>query len=351
MIKKLAASPLIWPALALIALLLVNVVVTPSFLNIRIQDGHLFGSLTLVIASRGIDLSVGAVVAVSGALACAHIAASTDPGNAGTVVTAMAIALAAAVGLGLWNGMLVSVFGVQPIIATLVLLTAGRGIALLITNGQIVTVTSAPFKVLGAGFAFGLPVAILVSLAVFALVGVLTRRTALGMLLESVGINPEASRLAGVRYRTIVFAVYVFCALCAGIAGLMIASNISAADANNAGLWIEMDAILAVVIGGTSLLGGRFSLTGTILGALIIQTLTTTVYTAGITPETTLVFKALVVIAVCLLQAPKFRALVSRRRARPTQAPSDSESQGAQPLSIPDLTANPAPPTSEMATK
>src|SRR4029450_2932476 len=107
----------------------------------------------------------------------------------------------------------------------------------------------------------------------------------LGMLLESVGVNPAASRLAGVRYRTIVFAVYVFSALCPGIAGLMTPSNISAADANNAGLWIEMDAILAVVIGGTSLLGGRFSLTGTILGALIIQNLITTVYTAARTQE------------------------------------------------------------------
>jgi simple sugar transport system permease protein len=157
------------------------------------------------------------------------------------------------------------------------------------------------------------------------------------MLLESVGINPEASRLAGVRHRTIVFAVYVFCALCAGIAGLMIASNISAADANNAGLWIEMDAILAVVIGGTSLLGGRFSLTGTILGALIIQTLTTTVYTAGITPETTLVFKALVVIAVCLLQAPKFRALLLRRRTRtsPPTATASVDDAAAQPVSVP----------------
>ena len=361
MIKRIGASPLMWPAMALAALLAVNVVLTPTFLNIRVQDGHLFGSLidilrngaptmlvalgmTLVIASRGIDLSVGAVVAVSGALACAHIAGSADPANPGTVITAMGIAMGAAVALGLWNGMLVSVFGVQPIIATLVLMTAGRGIALFITDGQIVTTSSAPFKVLGAGFAFGLPVAILVSLAVFALVGLLTRRTALGMLLESVGINPEASRLAGVRYRTIVFAVYVFCALCAGIAGLMIASNISAADANNAGLWIEMDAILAVVIGGTSLLGGRFSLTGTILGALIIQTLTTTVYTAGITPETTLVFKALVVIAVCLLQAPKFRALVFRKR-RPPKQPASTANAPAQSLSVP------VPPSSAMAAK
>jgi galactofuranose transport system permease protein len=360
-IKRIGASPLLWPCLALVALLVVNVILTPTFLSIRVQDGHLFGSLidilrngaptmlvalgmTLVIASRGIDLSVGAVVAVSGALACAHIAASADPASAGTVVTAMGIAMGAAVGLGLWNGMLVSVFGVQPIIATLVLMTAGRGIALFITDGQIVTTASAPFKVLGAGFVLGLPVAILVSLAVFALVGLLTRRTALGMLLESVGINPVASRLAGVRYRTIVFAVYVFSALCAGIAGLMIASNISAADANNAGLWIELDAILAVVIGGTSLLGGRFSLTGTILGALIIQTLTTTVYTAGIRPELTLVFKALVVIAVCLLQAPKFRALLTRKRRTPTPTAPTPDAP-VQSLSVP------VPPTSEMATK
>jgi simple sugar transport system permease protein len=331
MMSRLTSSPLLWPALALIALLGFNVVLTPAFLSVRVEDGHLYGSLvdilrngaptmlvalgmTLVIASRGIDLSVGAVVAISGALACAHIAASPDGSSASTIAAAMLIALGAAAVLGLWNGMLVSTFGIQPIIATLVLMTAGRGVALLVTKGQIITVTSAGFKVLGAGYALGLPVAILVSLAVFAAVGLITRRSALGMLLESIGVNPEASRLAGVRYRTIVFAVYVFSALCAGVAGLMIASNISAADANNAGLWIEMDAILAVVIGGTSLLGGRFSLTGTILGALIIQTLTTTVYTAGITPEATLVFKAIVVIAVCLLQAPKFRQLLRRRR-------------------------------------
>ncbi|HEX8869007.1 MAG TPA: ABC transporter permease, partial [Lentzea sp.] len=108
--------------------------------------------------------------------------------------------------------------------------------------------------------------------------------------------------------------VYVFAAVCAGIAGLMISSNVSAADANNAGLWIEMDAILAVVIGGTSLAGGRYSLTGTLLGALIIQTLTTTVYTIGVAPEVTLVFKAVVVITVCLVQAPKVRAALSFRK-------------------------------------
>ncbi|MET0451714.1 MAG: ABC transporter permease [Mycobacterium sp.] len=334
MIKRLAATPLIWPVIALLALLALNAYLTPGFTSIRVQDGHLYGSLidilrngaptllvalgmTLVIASRGIDLSVGAVVAISGALACAHIGSSEDPAGVGTVLTAMAIALAVSAVLGLWNGTLVSILGIQPIIATLVLMTAGRGIALFITEGQIITVSSPPFKVLGAGYFLGLPVAILVSLAVFVVVGLLTRRTALGMLLEAVGINPEASRLAGVRSRTIVFAVYVFCGLCAGIAGLMIASNISAADANNAGLWIEMDAILAVVIGGTSLLGGRYSLTGTVLGALIIQALTTTVYTVGIRPEITLVFKSLVVVLVVLMQSAKFRALFTSWRRRP----------------------------------
>lgn len=345
MMHRLASSSLFWPAAALIALLAFNVVLTPSFLSIRLESGHLYGSLidilrngapmmlvavgmTLVIAARGIDLSVGAVVSISGALACAHIAAASDQTGLTTVAAAILIALGASVALGLWNGMLVSSLGITPIIATLVLMTAGRGIALLITKGQILTLGAGPFKMLGAGYTLGLPVAILITLAVFVVVAVITRRSALGMLLEAIGVNPEASRLAGVRYRTIVLAVYVFSALCAGVAGLMIASNISAADANNAGLWIEMDAILAVVIGGTSLLGGRFSLTGTVLGALIIQTLTTTVYTAGITPETTLVFKAVVVITVCLLQAPRFRRVLRRRAAIP--GPATSQPQTAE---------------------
>jgi simple sugar transport system permease protein len=305
---------LLWPVLALVALLVLNVVVTPSFFSLRLQDGHLYGSLidilrngaptllialgmTLVIATRGIDLSVGAVAAIAGAVTCTYIASGGD------AWTGMGLALVLCGVLGLWNGFLVSVLGIQPIIATLVLMTAGRGIAMLITEGQIVTVDSPTFREVGAGFVV-LPIAILISLAVLGLVALVTRRTALGLLIESVGVNPSASRLAGVRARTIIWTVYVFAALCAAVAGLMISSNVSAADANNAGLWIEMDAILAVVIGGTSLAGGRYSLTGTLLGALIIQTLTTTVYTIGIAPEITLVFKAIVVIAVCLMQAP-----------------------------------------------
>jgi ribose/xylose/arabinose/galactoside ABC-type transport system permease subunit len=326
-VKSILKNRLAWPVLALVALLAVNQIFRGDFLSLRMQDGHLYGSIidimrngaptilialgmTLVIASRGIDLSVGAVVAIAGAASCAYIAASPEPASPATAAVAVVIAVVAGLVLGVWNGFLVSTVGVQPIIATLVLMTAGRGIAQLITDGQIVSVTNDGYKAIGAGYLFTLPISILITAVVFILAAVLTRRTALGTLIEAVGINPVASRLAGLRARNIIWIVYIFSAFCAAIAGLMISSNVTAADANNAGLYIEMDAILAVVIGGTSLAGGRYSLVGTVVGAFIIQTLTTTVYTLGIPPEVTLVFKALVVIAVCLLQAPKARNLL-----------------------------------------
>jgi simple sugar transport system permease protein len=197
-------------------------------------------------------------------------------------------------------------------------MVAGRGLAQLITDGQIITINSTPYKLIGGGYWLTVPFSILLALAVTALAVALTRRTALGMLIESVGGNAEASRLAGIGSRRIIVMVYVFCAFCAGIAGLMISSNVSSADGNNAGLWIELDAILAVVIGGTSLAGGRFSIGGTVVGALLIQALSTTIYTVGVPPETTLLFKALVVTVVCLIQSPAFRAKVFQRRRRPS---------------------------------
>jgi ribose/xylose/arabinose/galactoside ABC-type transport system permease subunit len=332
--KSLLTNRLTWPLAALAALLILNQLFRPDFLALRMQDGHLYGSLidilrngaptalialgmTLVVATRGIDLSVGAIVAIAGAVSCTYIASSPEPTSLVTAGTAVVIAVLAGLALGVWNGFLVSVIGVQPIIATLVLMTAGRGIAQLTTGGQIVSVTNDHYKSIGAGYAFALPISILITAVVFIIATVLTRRTALGTLIEAVGINPVASRLAGIRARNIIWIVYIFSALCAAVAGLMISSNVTAADANNAGLYIEMDAILAVVIGGTSLAGGRFNLTGTLIGAFIIQTLTTTVYTLGIPPEVTLVFKALVVITVCLVQAPAARKAFARFRPAP----------------------------------
>ncbi|WP_432840127.1 ABC transporter permease [Dactylosporangium sp. CA-092794] len=331
-----------WPAAVLIVLLVTNVFFSPGFFGIELRGGHLYGStvdilraaaplalvalgMTLVIATGGIDLSVGAVVAIAGALACLRISGLADQGSVAGVLLAAGLALALSLVLGAWNGFLVAVVGIQPIIATLILMVAGRGLAQLITDGQIITVNSGPYKMIGAGYWLGLPLCVLIAAAVIALSAVLVRRSALGMLLEAVGGNAEASRLTGIRSRRLILGVYVFAAVCAGIAGLMISSNVSSADGNNAGLLIELDAILAVVIGGTSLSGGRFSIAGTVLGAVIIKTLDITIYTVGVPPEVTLLFKAIVVIVLCLAQSAKFRAALRRRRPAPLAAPANEQ--------------------------
>ncbi|GAA1844316.1 ABC transporter permease [Asanoa iriomotensis] len=329
--SNLVRHRLFWPVAMLLLLLVGNLAFTPGFFAIELRDGHLFGALidilrqgaplmlvalgmTLVIATGGIDLSVGAVVAISGALACQQISQLGDQGAVGGVLVAVALALLLCAGLGLWNGFLVGVVGIQPIIATLILMIAGRGVAQLITGGQIINVNSPPYKAIATGFLLAVPVPVIIAAALVAVVALVTRRSAFGMLLESVGGNAGASRLAGIRSRQLIIIAYVACAVCAGVAGLMVSSTVSSADGNNAGLLIELDAILAVVIGGTSLLGGRFSIAGTVVGALLIKTLDTTIYTIGIPPEVTLLFKAVVVVVLCLVQAPAFRARFARRR-------------------------------------
>ncbi|MFI6271983.1 ABC transporter permease [Micromonospora zamorensis] len=329
--RAVTGHRLFWPAAVLVVMLAANTIYRPGFLSIELKDGHLYGSpidilrlsaplilvalgMTLVISTGGIDLSVGSVCAISGAIACMYISKQSDQNSLAVVLTALAMALGVALVLGAWNGVLVAVIGIQPIIATLILMVAGRGLAQLITQGQIITINSEPFRAIGLGHLFTLPLAIFIALAAALLVAAFTRRTALGMIVESVGGNAEASRLAGIRSGRVVFLAYVLSAVCAAIAGFMMTANVSSADGNAVGLWVELDAILAVVIGGTSLAGGRFFLSGTILGALIIQTLTTSVYAMNISPQTSLLFKAVVVIAVCLIQAPAFRARFTRRR-------------------------------------
>ncbi|WP_328425385.1 ABC transporter permease [Micromonospora sp. NBC_00389] len=330
--RALTAHRLFWPAAVLVVMLAANTIYRPGFLSIEVTDGHLYGTpidilrlsaplilvalgMTVVISTGGIDLSVGSLCAISGAIACMYISQQPDQNSLPVVLTALAMALGVSLVLGAWNGVLVAVIGIQPIIATLILMVAGRGLAQLITEGQIITINSGPYRAIGLGHVLTLPLAILIALAAALLVGAFTRRTALGMIIESVGGNAEASRLAGIRSGRVIFLAYVLSAGCAAIAGFMMTANVSSADGNAAGLWVELDAILAVVIGGTSLAGGRFFLSGTILGALIIQTLTTTVYAMNISPQTALLFKAVVVIAVCLIQAPAFRARFTRRRS------------------------------------
>jgi simple sugar transport system permease protein len=301
--------------LAFLVILAADRLVSPQFFDMRLQDGRLFGSLVdvfnrgapvallslgmvLVIATRGIDLSVGAVMAIAGA-----IAASLVDGH--SVPVALGAALGVGLLCGLWNGFLVAVLRIQPIVATLILMVAGRGIAQLITEGRIVTFSSPSLAWFGNGSVLGVPAPVAITLGMLLLTLLLVRGTALGMLIEAIGANARASELAGIGTQAITIAAYVWCGQCAAVAGVISAADILGADANNSGLWLELDAILAVVVGGTSLFGGRFSLVLAVLGALIIQAMNTGILLSGYRPELNLVVKAAVVIAVLLLQSPR----------------------------------------------
>ncbi|MGD9212394.1 MAG: ABC transporter permease [Desulfobacteraceae bacterium] len=333
---------LFWPFLALLLILFYNVIFTPGFIHMEIKDGRLFGSLidivnrgapvmllsigmTLVFATGGIDLSVGAVMAIAGALAATvirpdYVKGVLEYGQLQPLWIVILIPLCISIIAGLWNGILVAYVGIQPIIATLILMVAGRGIAQLITQGQIVVFIHEPFQFLGSGVFLGLPFPISIVIFMTVFTYLITRKTALGLFIEAIGANPIASRFMGVQERLIKVAVYIFSGLCSGIAGLIVCADIRAADANNAGLFLELDAIAAVIIGGT-MWGGRFTLAGSIIGTLIIQGLTTTILTKGIAPEVTLVFKAIVIICVALIQSEEFRHSITHRLQGPKVTP------------------------------
>jgi simple sugar transport system permease protein len=209
----------------------------------------------------------------------------------------------------MWNGLLVAALGIQPIVATLILMVAGRGIAQLITEGRIVTFSAPALAFLGGGSVLGLPTPVVLTLVMLALTLVMVRGSALGLMIEATGGNPRASAFAGVATRAVTIAVYIWSGFCAALAGIIAAADILGADANNAGLWLELDAILAVVIGGTSLFGGRFSIALAVVGALIIQAMNTGILLSGLPPEMNLVVKAVLVLAVLLVQSPRLARL------------------------------------------
>jgi simple sugar transport system permease protein len=314
--------------IALAAILLLNFIMFPHFFNLEVQNGRLYGSIidvlnrgapvallaigmTLVIATKGIDLSVGAVIAICGAVAASTIV--TGSSLAYTLLLTIGVGIAC----GLWNGFLVAVLGIQPIIATLVLMVAGRGIAQLITEGVILTFNNDGLIFFGSGSFAWLPMPVVVWLAVGMAVILLVRRTALGMLVEAIGINRRASTLSGIQTPILLIAVYALSGLCASIAGIIVSADIKGADANNAGLWLELDAILAVVVGGNSLLGGRFSIVGSLIGAMIIQSVNTGILLSGFPPEFNLVIKAVIVIIILVIQSPALQSVTAflwRRR-------------------------------------
>jgi len=292
---------------ALVLLLLLNSVFTTNFFdfnnfrNILLQVSPtvlVAVGMTLVISTGGIDLSVGSVMAIASAVA----ATSLDAGAGFAVL----LALGAATLVGAFNGALISGFRIQPIIVTLALLISGRGVAQVLSNGgQLVPFSNASFEYLGNGLLLGVPVqvivmALVVGLAIFAM-----RATPFGRYIVAVGGNEAAARLAGIRVHRTKITVYALSGLLAGLAGLIETARLGASDAQKVGLNIELDAIAATVVGGTPLTGGRATVVGTLIGALIMQVITTGFVMNGISYAWSLVIKAAIIIIAVYIQRPK----------------------------------------------
>ena len=335
---RIAKSKLTWAIVAETLILLVCLAIRPDFFAISYQpsSGTLFGSLidilnrsseitiiamgmTLVIATGGTDLSVGSLVAVSGALALRLLRWDLDkyPTPGDWSITPFALVLAASLltclAMGAFNGLLVSRFNLQPIIATLVLMVAGRGIAQVITGGKQMTIMFSPFKFIAHGSFLYLPMPVVITVGVILVITLLTRRTAFGLFIESVGINRSASFVSGLNARWIILAVYMITGLLSGISGLIYSSRIISNDSNNAGLNYELDAILAVVIGGANMAGGKFNLAGTVMGSIIIRTIITFVYYFGVAAEATMAFRAMIIAIVIVLQSEPVRRSLAKR--------------------------------------
>ena len=337
-LSGLMQSKVTWAVIAEALILLVCFIIRPDFFSISYQPstGMLYGSLidivnrsaeitiismgmTLVIALGGTDLSVGALVAVAGAIALKFlrwdVLTYTTPGDYTVYpyILVIAVPLVVCALMGLFNGFLVAKGGIQPIIATLILMVCGRGVAQILTDGKQFTTGYSPFRVIGQGSFLCLPMPIIITIIVVVAVALFTRKTAFGAFVESVGVNPSASRLSGIKAGNVILLVFMITGLLSGIAGLIYSSRIMSNDSNNAGLNFEMDAILAVVIGGTNMAGGRFSLAGTVIGSLIIRTIVTFVYYFGIVAEATMAFKALIIAVVIILQSEPVREYFAHR--------------------------------------
>ena len=291
---------------ALVLLLVANSALTPNFFhpnnfrNILLQIAPTMlvaTGMTFVIATGGIDLSVGAVMAIASAVA----ATSIESG----VWVAVPLALCVATAAGAFNGALISGFRIQPIIVTLALLISGRGVAQVINGGRLIPFSDPTFEYLGRGYVGPVPVQVLVMFVVVAAAIFVMRATAFGRYVVAVGGNESAARLSGVKVNRTKVMVYALSGLLAGLAGLIETARQGASDAPNVGLNIELDAIAATVVGGTALTGGRATVVGTLIGALIMQVITTSINMKGYEYAWSLVIKAAIIVVAVYIQRPK----------------------------------------------
>jgi ribose transport system permease protein len=300
--------------IALLALVVFNIIMTPNFLSWQTLNVNLTQvaaivivaiGMTLVIATGGIDLSVGSLMAISGAIAPMIFLGTILPVDSPAIAVPLAFILPVIVAMafGAFNGLLVTRYEVQPIVATLVLFIAGRGIAQVLTNGNLQVFKNPTFQFIAMGKIAGIPTQVALMIVVAALAYAVIRLTVFGRQVLAVGGNEKAARLAGIPVKRIKILVYVISGGLAGLAGLVVVARNSASDANLVGLGMELDAIAAVAVGGTLLSGGRANIVGTVLGALVIQLVRYTLLANGVPDAAALVVKAgLIVLAVYIQQ-------------------------------------------------
>lgn len=342
-LKKITGMPLFLPVFCMLLVMGANIIYDIScgnfalnFFSISVRNGVLYGRLidilnrgseiailsigmTLVVsASAGTDISVGSVMSLSGSLCC-MLLAGYGVSSVNELARPLFVGVAGGVLIGClcgaFNGFLVAYLNVQPMVATLILFSAARAIGLLFCNNLIVYVRADSFKFFGGYLGF-LPTPIVIAAVCILIAVLILRKTALGLYVQSVGINKKASRIAGLNSERFIFLCYVVCGLAAGIAGIVASSRISSADSNNIGLNYELDAILSVALGGNSLGGGKFRLAGSIIGAYTIQAITTTLYALGVSSDVAPVYKAIIVIVIVTVQAPPFKAYLAKRSAK-----------------------------------
>lgn len=305
--RALPGGPTMGAVVALVVLIAVNAIFTPNFAtasnawNILWQVSSVVlvaVGMTLVIATAGIDLSVGSVMAIAGAVVATQIGLGTP--------VALLFALLAGVAVGLVNGALIARGAIQPIVVTLATLIAGRGLAQVLSNdGQLVSVRDATLEVLGRGRLGPVPIPVIIAALVVIVAMIALRATPFGRYVLAAGGNPEAARLAGVPVRRTIITVYALCALLAALAGVLEAARLGASDAAKIGLNIELDAIAATVVGGTALTGGRATIIGTVVGALVMQVIATSFNMLLIPYAWSLVLKAAIIVVAVYFQRPK----------------------------------------------
>ena len=342
---NLVHSQIIIPLAALLILIVVNLIANPGFFSVSmgmsnggypVLSGNLItilnngselailaiGMTLVTAASGGQDISVGAAIAIAGSvmlrLVCGADASATDMEM--NLFLAFIIAILVAMVFGAFNGALVSFFNIPPMVATLILYTAGRSIAAWINKNQLPIVTDPKFAIWG-NYIPGCPIPtpVFVAIACFIVIALVLKFTNLGLYTQSVGINSEASKLNGLNPRLIKLATFVILGVCVAVAALIKVSRLSTINYSVIAKDIEMDAILAVALGGNSLGGGKFDMKTSILGAYIIQFLTTTLYGFKVDSSALPAYKAVVVIILVVISAPAVKEKMAQLKKKKSE--------------------------------